>query len=83
MDEENKNTETRNEDSRPLLLHVDDLIPILGISRSTAYWLVRKGKIRSVRIGRSIRIPRGAMDKYVRNLCDSHVSERAAERSEA
>jgi excisionase family DNA binding protein len=83
MNEENKNMEAKNEDSRPLLLHVEDLIPILGISRSAAYLLVHKGEIRSVRIGRSIRIPRGALDEFVRNLCDSHVSERAAERSDA
>ena len=61
---------TTNEDTRPLLLHVEDLIPILGISRSAAYTLVRKSEIRSVRIGRSIRIPRGALDEFVRKLCE-------------
>jgi DNA binding domain, excisionase family len=70
MIEEVKNTVTKNEDTRPLLLHVEDLIPILGISRSAAYTLVRKSEIRSVRIGRSIRIPRGALDEFVRKLCE-------------
>lgn len=70
MIEEVKNTVTTNEDTRPLLLHVEDLIPILGISRSAAYTLVRKSEIRSVRIGRSIRIPRGALDEFVRKLCE-------------
>ena len=82
MNEENKTTEVKTEDSRPLLLQVEELIPILGISRSAAYTLVRKGEIRSVRIGRSIRIPRGALDEFVRKLCDSHVTERAADGSD-
>ena len=70
MNEEVRSMETKNEDIRPLLLHVEDLIPILGISRSAAYTLVRKGEIRSVRIGRSIRIPRGGLDEFVRKLCE-------------
>lgn len=40
------------------LLRVEDLMPILGIGRNTAYRLVRTGEIRSIRIGRQIRIPR-------------------------
>ncbi len=42
----------------PLTLRVEDLMPILGIGRNTAYELVRSGQIRSVRIGRKIRIPK-------------------------
>ena len=33
----------------PLTLRVEDLIPILGIGRNTAYELIRSGQIRSVR----------------------------------
>ena len=35
----------------PLTLRVEDLIPILGIGRNTAYELIRSGQIRSVRRG--------------------------------
>jgi excisionase family DNA binding protein len=35
----------------PLTLRVEDLIPILGIGRNTAYELIRSGQIRSVRSG--------------------------------
>lgn len=36
----------------PVTLRVEDLRPILGIGRNTAYELIRSGQIRSVRIGR-------------------------------
>ena len=52
-------------DERPLTLRVEDLIPILGIGRNTAYELVRSGKIRSIRIGRQLRIPKDAIQDYL------------------
>ncbi len=48
----------RSFDDLPLTLRVEDLMPILGIGRNTAYELVRCGQIRSIRIGRKIRIPK-------------------------
>ena len=42
----------------PLTLRVEDLMPILNIGRNTAYELVRSGQIKSVRIGKQIRIPK-------------------------
>ncbi len=45
-------------DDLPLTLRVEDLMPILGIGRNTAYELVRSGQIKSIRIGRNIRIPK-------------------------
>ena len=49
----------------PLTLRVEDLMPILGIGRNTAYELVRSGKIRSIRIGRQLRIPKDAVQDYL------------------
>ena len=49
----------------PLTLRVEDLMPILGIGRNTAYELVRSGKIRSIRIGRQLRIPKEAIQDYL------------------
>ena len=49
----------------PLTLRVEDLMPILGIGRNTAYELVRSGKIRSIRIGRQLRIPKDAIQDYL------------------
>ncbi len=51
-------TKYRSFDDLPLTLRVEDLMPILGIGRNTAYELVRSGQIRSVKIGRQIRIPK-------------------------
>ncbi len=48
----------RSFDDLPLTLRVEDLMSILGIGRNTAYELVRCGQIRSIRIGRKIRIPK-------------------------
>jgi len=48
----------RSFDDLPLTLRVEDLMPILGIGRNTAYELIRSGKIKSIRIGRKIRIPK-------------------------
>ena len=52
-------------DALPLTLRVEDLMPILGIGRNTAYELVRSGKIRSIRIGRQLRIPKDAIQDYL------------------
>lgn len=49
----------------PLVLRVEDLIPVLGIGRNTAYELVRSGQIRSLRIGQQYRIPRDAVEEFL------------------
>ena len=56
----------RNLHDLPVTLRVEDLIPILGIGRNTAYELIRSGQIRSIRIGRQIRIPRDALLEFLR-----------------
>ena len=55
----------RSFDELPLALRVEDLMPILGIGRNTAYELVRSGQIRSIRIGRQLRIPKDAVQEYL------------------
>ena len=55
----------RSFDDLPLTFRVEDLMPILGIGRNTAYELVRSGKIRSIRIGRQLRIPKDALVAYL------------------
>lgn len=49
----------------PLALHVEDLMPVLDIGRNTAYELVRSGQIRSIRVGRQIRIPKEALLEFL------------------
>ena len=50
----------------PVTLRVEDLMPLLGIGRNTAYQLIRSGQMRSVRVGRQIRIPRDALLDFLR-----------------
>ena len=52
-------------DNLPLVLHVKDLMKVLSVSHNTAYALVRSGQIRSVRMGRSYRIPKDAVIEYL------------------
>ena len=49
----------------PMTLRVEELMPILGIGRNTSYELIRSGQIRSIRIGRQIRIPRDALLEFL------------------
>ena len=55
----------RSYDELPLTLRVEDLMPILGIGRNTAYELVRSKQIFSVKIGRQLRIPTQALIDYL------------------
>ena len=52
-------------DDLPLVLRVEDLMPILDIGRNAAYELIRCGQIRSVRVGRQIRVPKDAIREYL------------------
>ena len=58
-------TKFRSLDDLPLVLRVDDLMPILDIGRNAAYELVRSGQIRSVRVGRKLRIPKQAVEDFL------------------
>lgn len=55
----------RSFDDIPLTLKVEDLMPILGIGRNTAYDLVRSGQIKSIRVGRNIRIPKSELLSFL------------------
>ena len=59
------NTKYCSFDELPLALRVEDLMPILNIGRNTAYELVRSGQVRSIRIGRQLRIPKDAVQEYL------------------
>jgi excisionase family DNA binding protein len=50
----------------PLLLTVDEAAEVLRIGRNGAYAAVANGSLPSVRIGRTIRIPRDALAVLIR-----------------
>ena len=64
------NTQYTDLKDLPLSLRVEDLMPILDIGRNTAYSLVRSGQIRSVRVGRQLRIPRNAIFEFMNQKPD-------------
>ena len=55
----------RSYDELPLALKVEDLMLILGIGRNAAYELVRSGQIRSIRVGRKLRVPKEAVIAFL------------------
>jgi excisionase family DNA binding protein len=49
----------------PLVFSVDDLAEFLGIGKNSAYDLVRCGRIKSIRVGHMIRIPKSALFDFL------------------
>ena len=49
----------------PTLLTVEEVAAQLRIGRNSAYNLVKSGQIKSIRIGRTIRIPKMAVLDYI------------------
>ena len=61
-----------NNEAKDLCLtyKVEELAPILGIGRNSAYELVRSGQIRSFRVGRAYRVPKDAVDEFLQKTSD-------------
>ena len=53
----------------PTLLTVSQVQTILHISRTSAYKMIQSNEIKSLRIGRSIRIPKDCIVDYIRTSC--------------
>lgn len=54
----------------PLLLGISKAAELLGLSRSTLYQLVGTGRVRVIRIGRSVRIPRQELERLANEGLD-------------
>jgi len=63
--EKDMNMKYQDLENLPLALCVDDLMKVLSIGRNTAYALVKSGQLRSVRVGRQLRIPRDALREFL------------------
>lgn len=50
----------------PDIMSVNDLRSALGIGRTKAYELIRSGEIRSIKVGKAIRIPKTVLLDYVK-----------------
>lgn len=51
--------------TEPLLLRVNQAAELLGISRSHCYELIQSGKLPTIRLGGSVRIPRAWLMQFV------------------
>ncbi|GAA2816916.1 hypothetical protein GCM10010441_46810 [Kitasatospora paracochleata] len=51
--------------ARPALYKVSDAMQVLSLSRTVIYDLIRTGRLRAVKEGRSRLIPASAIDDYV------------------
>ena len=61
-------------ESKPILVSVVDVARMLSIGRTAAWELVRKQKIKSVKIGRTRRVPIAAIQDYVERLMDEDAA---------
>jgi excisionase family DNA binding protein len=52
----------------PLLLTPEEAAEVLRVGRTTIYTLIKAGDLRPVHIGRSCRISRAELERYVRRL---------------
>ena len=52
-------------DTLPLTLTVAEAGEVLRIGRSSTYSLVRCGRLRSIRVGKMIRVPRDAIVEFL------------------
>ena len=63
-------------DMTPLLLKEKQVRALLNIGRSTYYQLIETGKLRSVRHGRLVLVPRDALDEFIDSLPSASKAER-------
>lgn len=55
----------QNFESLPMLMTVMEMAKVLRIGRNAAYQLVADGRIRTIRVGRGIRVPRNALIQFI------------------
>lgn len=60
--------EYKSIDELPYVITVPQLARFLGIGRNNAYDLVNRGEIRTVKIGRTIRIPKSALIEFIEHV---------------
>lgn len=59
------NNFNENLDYLPLALTVEQTAHVLQLGKTRIYELTRSGKLRSLRVGRKIRIPRSALLEFL------------------
>jgi excisionase family DNA binding protein len=63
----------------PLLLRAAEVAAVLGVGRSTVYELIVRGELPAVRIGRLVRVPAPALERWIdRRTSGGRAAEEAA-----
>ena len=60
--------------SEPVLITVEEMAERLSIGKTAAWELVHKHKIKSVKIGKSRRVPITALQEYIERLLEDEVA---------
>ena len=58
-----------NFENYPEIMNIGDVQEVLGIGRSMAYRLIKEGKLKCIRIGKAIRVPKKFLIDFIENLC--------------
>lgn len=66
-----------NEESepQPLLLTVNEVVRLLGLGRTTVFTMLAARELPAVRIGRAVRIPREALERWIRDRTEGDHGE--------
>ena len=67
--------------SDPLLLTPEEAATVLRLGRTTVYALMKAGDLHPVHIGRSCRLSRSELERYVRGLEAPRTTPRAPRRT--
>ena len=62
----------------PLLLKAGDVAKLLGLGRSKVFAMLAVGELPVIRIGRSVRVPRAALEDWIAEHTE-HASGRSGE----
>lgn len=62
------NGEIKNIDDLDVTLTIDEVAEILKVSKSSAYRLVKDGGIRSIKVGKTLRVSRKNLKEFIEDF---------------
>ena len=65
-----------SENSKDRLLTAQEMADVLHVSKATAYNLMQRGEIPSVRMGRLVRVRLGDLERYIRENTGLNANEK-------
>jgi excisionase family DNA binding protein len=51
--------------TEPILLRIEDAAGLLSVSRTTLYQLLSQGELKTIHIGRAVRVPRAELERWL------------------